>query len=393
MPTPTTPESQSFQRSLSRRLRNLGAAAHLPTPRRFASSSGGQQQTALGAETSFRMVHTPDRPQTCLAPAHLPSDADCLAAIQAWQGENEEERERERRAQDSPAEADTIRVGESTTAPGPRPVLRRKTQRIEDAKQQGTIQCIPLSSQSRFSFQSDEDSASDSDHQSDDAADDGKNTVGRRKSRRESSLSVSSIAAVCSGMYESDDAGDDAQVVDVEALFREEIYRRTGVHPSSQSPSRIHAAAVAAYKTDEAVQERRVRDSSAEDRSVWRTSEPATVPVVPGQASQPPPLALQRVADALSSLDQMVEKSRALRRQRTSQAATSSAAGSGQTQPPQYEPWEQWRTPAEQLEAQRRIRENGDDAALFDEIYTCYKDSPGEPPETAAAKMESLGFF
>ena len=387
----------------------------MPTSRRLASSSGGQQQTAPGAaETSFRMVHAPDRPETRLAPAHLPSDADCLADIQAWQGENEEEREQEqeqgrRGAQDSPAETDTIRVGESSTpAPAPRPMLRRKTQRIEDAKQKGIIQSIPLSPQSRFSFQSDEDSASDSDpqQQSGDAAGHGKNTGEQRRTSRSESLSVSSIAAVCnvanrhSGLYESDDAGDDAQVVDVEALFREEIYKRTGVHPPSRSPSRSRAPAVATNKIEEPVQERRVHDSAAEDRSagkdpVSRASGPAVASEVPGQASQPPPpLAFRRVSDALSQLEQLVNKSRALRRQRATRAEMLSTIPPGQkAQPPRCEPWEQWRTPAEQLEAQRRIRENGDDAALFEEIYACYEDSPGEPPETGAAAMERLGFF
>ena len=386
----------------------------MPTSRRLASSSGGQQQTAPGAaETSFRMVHAPDCPETRLAPAHLPSDADCLADIQAWQGENEEEREREqererRGAQDSPAETDTIRVGESssTPAPAPRPVLRRKTQRIEDAKQKGIIQSIPLSPQSRFSFQSDEDSASDSDpQQPGDAAGHGKKIGEQRSTSRSESPSVSSIAAVCnvadrhSGLYESDDAGDDAQVVDVDALFREEIYKRTGVRPSSRSPSRSRAPAVATNRSEEAVQERRVRDSATEDRSVGkdpvsRASGPAAASEVPGQASQPPPLAFRRVSDALSQLDQLVDESRALRRQRAARAEMSSTTRSGQeAQPPRSEPWEQWRTPAEQLEAQRRIRENGDDAALFEEIYACYEDSPGEPPETAAAAMERLGFF
>ncbi|KAH8887445.1 hypothetical protein GQ53DRAFT_294413 [Thozetella sp. PMI_491] len=60
---------------------------------------------------------------------------------------------------------------------------------------------------------------------------------------------------------------------------------------------------------------------------------------------------------------------------------------------PDYEQWERWRALEQQAEARRLVRENGDDAVLFEEIYACYEDSSKETSPDTPKKMAGLGFI
>lgn len=238
----TPKEKKAIRRAMPlqipRRLQSLGRVPHMPGRLHLPTAAGQLAPIPPGPALPF--VHTPDRPSDSVHPANLPSEADCLADIKAWQGKNEEQRQRG--TQDPPPALDTFLAGMSGAAqnkPQP-PVLSREWQRIEATQKRDGIAHFPSNS----TFVSKESGVDlhhakmDLTHEDPRKADDDREggSMGTSVfSNASSTMALCNFTGDEDELSDADEASGEPKAVDTGRLIRIEKYKRGDL--SSLSPA------------------------------------------------------------------------------------------------------------------------------------------------------------